>query len=119
LAQDPTVINGSVLGRIRISSGYAVTNDYLDLARYIGGGMIAHDLNIKAAESIVFDLSLVDFSGSGNFYFEAFAEGCRRYPRTQSALQVPLEPSINQEVIVPAGGGPVRTPPPSLRGYRI
>jgi hypothetical protein len=118
LAKDATVTSGAVLGRIRISSGYAVTNDYLDLARYLGGAMVAHDLNIKAAESIVFDLNLVDFAGTGNFYFQAYAEGCKRYPRTASALQVPLQPSINQEVIVPAGGGPVRTPPPSLRGYR-
>ena len=118
LAQDATVTNGSILGRIRISSGYALMNDYLDLARYIGGSMLGRDLNIKAGESILFDLSLVDFAGSGNMYFEAYAEGCKRYPRTQSALQVPVQPSINQEVIVPAGGGPVRTPPPALRGYR-
>jgi hypothetical protein len=117
LAADATVTAGSILGRIRISSGYAVTNDYFDLFRYISGGMLAHELNLKAGESIVFDLNLVDFSGTGNMYFTAFAEGCKRYPRTQSALQVPLEPAINQEVIVPAGGGPVRTPPPSLRGY--
>jgi hypothetical protein len=114
LAADPTVTAGSILGRIRISSGYAVTNDYFDLFRYISGGMLAHDINCKAGESIVFDLNMVDFSGTGNMYFMAFAEGCKRYPRTQSALQVQIPPSVNQEVIVPAGGGPVRTPPPSL-----
>ena len=116
LQADPTVTSGSILGRIRISSGYAMTNDYFDLFRYISGGMLAHDQNLKAGESIVFDLNLVDFAGSGNMYFQAFAEGVKRYPRTKSALQVPLEPAINQEVIVPAGGGPVRTTPPALTG---
>jgi hypothetical protein len=119
ISVDPTVIAGSILGRIRISSGYAVTNDYLDLFRYISGGMFSHDLNLKAGEAIFFDLNLVDFAGMGNFYFQAFAEGAKRYPRTQSALHVPLQNSVNQEVIVPAGGGPVRTPPPGLRGAVI
>ena len=112
---DPTVTFGSILGRIRISSGYAVTNDYFDLYRYIGGSMLAHDLNLKAGEEIFFDLVLVDATGSGNMYFQAFAEGCKRYPRTASALQVPFEPDIAREVVVPAGGGPVRTVPPALR----
>jgi len=112
---DATVSAGSILARIRISSGYAITNDYFDVFRYISGGMLAHDLNIKAGEQIFFDLNMVDATGTGNMYFEAFAEGAKRYPRTASALQIPQEPDISREVIVPAGGGPVRTVPPSLR----
>lgn len=117
IAADATVTGGEILARIRISSGYAVTNDYLDVFRYISGSLVAHDLNIKAGEEIQFDLSLVDGAGSGNMYFQAFAEGVKRYPRTQSALQVPIEPDLSREVLVPAGGGPVRTTPPSLTGW--
>lgn len=114
IASDPAVTGGEILARIRLSSGYAVTNDYIDVFRYISGAYLAHDLNVKAGEEIFFDLSLVDGVGSGNMYFAAFAEGSKRYPRTGSALQVPTEPELNREVIIPAGGGAVRSKPPSL-----
>lgn len=111
---DATVTAGSILARIRVSSGYAITNDYFDVFRYVSGSVFAHDINIKAGQELFFDLYLVDGAGTGNMYFQAFAEGAKRYPRTASALQVPLEPDVTTEVIIPAGGGPVRTTPPSL-----
>lgn len=119
---DASVSAGEILARIRLSSGYAVSNDYFDVFRYIGGSMLAHDLNIKSGDSIVFDLSLVDSSGTGNMYFEAFADGCRRFPMSsveaKADLEIPQEPELSREVIIPAGGGPVRTLPPGLRGSR-
>lgn len=115
IAADAGVTGGEILARIRISSGYAVTNDYIDVFRYIGGAMLGHDLNIKAGEQIIFDLNLVDGAGSGNMYFEAYAEGAKRFPRGQSAVQAPpMELGFSREVIVPAGGGAVRSLPPGL-----
>lgn len=112
---DPTVTGGEILANIRVSSGYALTNDYIDVFRYLGGAMLPHDLNLKSGEQITFDLTLVDGAGTGNMYFQAFAEGAKRYKQgaVQSTAQV-LEPELSREVTVPAGGGPLRSLPPGL-----
>ena len=79
LNPDATVTAGSVLCRIRLGSGYAVTDDYIDVASYIGSSPFAKDLHVAAGDQIFFDLLLVDSAGTGNMVFQAFAEGLRRY----------------------------------------
>lgn len=76
---DGTVTAGSILCRIRLGSGYAVTDDYLDVASYIGSAPFAKDLQVDAGDQIFFDLLLVDNAGTGNVTFQAFAEGLRRW----------------------------------------
>jgi hypothetical protein len=76
---DATVTGGVVLCRIRLGSGYAVTDDYIDVASYIGSAPFAKDLHVEAGDQIFFDLILVDATGTGNFQFQAFAEGLKRY----------------------------------------
>lgn len=116
IAADATVTGGSILARIRLSTGYAVTNDYIDVFKYISGACLPCDLTVKAGDQIFFDLSLVDGLGSGNMYFAAFAEGCKRWDRTK--VQGPIESDYQPEVLVPAGGGAVRTLPPGMGRLR-
>jgi hypothetical protein len=79
---DATVAAGNVLGRIRTGSGYSFTDDYFDLATYIGSAPMPHDWEIKAADSVYFDLQFVNDSGgspgTGNIYFQPFLEGTKR-----------------------------------------
>ncbi len=75
---DGTVTAGSILCRIRAGSGYAFTDDYFDVATYIGSSPFPKDWPVKRGDQIFFDLTLVDGAGTGNMYFRAFAEGLRR-----------------------------------------
>lgn len=75
---DNTVTAGTFLVRIRLGSGYAVTDDYLDAASYLGSAPFPKDLEVKAGDQIFFDVQLVDGAGTGNMYFQAYAEGLRR-----------------------------------------
>ena len=78
IRKDVTVTGGTFTGRIRVGSGYAVTDDYIDLPRYLNGVCWAHDLHVKHGDQILFDLVLVDAAGSGTMTIECFAEGVKR-----------------------------------------
>jgi hypothetical protein len=74
------VTAGSFLGRIRAGSGKSFTDDYIDLARYLGSSRYPHDWHVRHGDSIYIDLELVDSAGAGSLQFQAFAEGVRRRP---------------------------------------
>ncbi len=76
-------VTGSVLVSVRLGSGYQHTNDYLDAPRYLANASMAKDLFVAAGDVIYLDLQLVDYSGNGNVYFQAFAEGVKRQRRIQ------------------------------------
>ena len=79
---DSTVLAGNILGRIRTGSGYSFTDDYFDLATYIGSAPMPKDWEIRAADSVYFDLQFVNDSGgsagTGNIYFQPYLEGTKR-----------------------------------------
>lgn len=72
------VTAGSFLVRIRSGSGYAFTDDYLDVAKYIGSSYFAKGWNVKRGDQINFDLVLVDGAGSGSISIECYADGVKR-----------------------------------------
>ena len=73
------------MGRIRTGSGYSFTDDYIDLATYIGSAPMPKDWEIKASDSVYIDLAFVNDSGgspgTGNIYMQAFLEGTKRRAR--------------------------------------
>lgn len=73
-----TVTAGSILGRVRDGSGYALTDDYIDLAKYLGSAPWPKGWTVKPGSAIYIDLILVDAAGTGNVNFQCFAEGIRR-----------------------------------------
>ena len=72
------VTAGSFICRIRAGSGYAFTDDYVDVAKYLGSGYFAKGWDIQPGDQIVFDLVLVDGAGSGAISIECFAQGVKR-----------------------------------------
>jgi hypothetical protein len=76
--QDNTVTAGEFLGRIRTGNGYAINEDYIDLERYLGGAVFAHDWIVRGGDEVFIDLVLADGAGSGNMYITAHMEGARR-----------------------------------------
>ena len=84
---DSTVTAGNILGRIRTGSGYSFTDDYFDLATYIGSAPLPIDWRIAAADTVYVDISYVNDSGgspgTGNIYLQPFLEGTKRRPKSQ------------------------------------
>jgi hypothetical protein len=78
VTQDAGVTGGEILARIRSASGHVFCEDYIDVARYIGGAPYAHDWWLKAQDTIILDLQLVDFAGSGQMYMQVYVEGVKR-----------------------------------------
>ena len=66
------------LGRIRTGDGYALCDDFIDLARILNGAEFPHDWTIAFSDEVYFDLSLVDTAGAGVVTFQAHLEGVRR-----------------------------------------
>ena len=79
---DSTVTAGNILGRVRTGSGYSFTDDYIDLATYIGSAPMAKDWDVKAADTVYIDIAFVNDSGgspgTGNIYLQPFLEGTKR-----------------------------------------
>ena len=81
VTQDAGVTDGEILARIRSVSGHVFCEDYIDVARYIGGAPYAHDWWLKAQDTIILDLQLVDFAGTPNteqMYMQVYVEGVKR-----------------------------------------
>ncbi len=68
---------GDVLVKIRNSSGYLLTDNWI---RYgiLNGVPFIKDWVVKAQETIFVDLALIDYSGTGNVYMQVFANGGKR-----------------------------------------
>lgn len=81
ISADNTVTAASVLVRLRLGSGQAIFDDYLDAARYIGSTYWAIDLIVKPNDIVYADLQLVDQTGTGNVYWTMFLEGFKRRRR--------------------------------------
>jgi len=73
-----TVTAGTWLGRIRTGDGYALCDDFIDLARILNGSEFPHDWSIVGGDLVYLDLSLVDTAGVGSLTFQAHLEGVRR-----------------------------------------
>jgi hypothetical protein len=71
-------VTGTFMCRIRAGSGYAFTDDYVDMAKYLGSAYWAKGWDIRRGDQIQFDLMLVDGAGSGDISIECFADGERR-----------------------------------------
>ncbi len=78
ISADDTVTSGSVLVRLRTGSGFALCDDYLDAARYIGSCPFPVDWIIDGNDAVYADLQLVDQAGTGNVYWTMFLEGFKR-----------------------------------------
>ena len=77
VTQDAGVTAADVLVKVRDSSGYAFTDDYLQYG-HLNGVPWVKDWIVKAGGTIFVDLSLVDYAGTGNVYVQAFASGTKR-----------------------------------------
>lgn len=73
-----SINHGAFLMRIRLGSGYAVTDDYIDMAHYLGSAYSAKGLDVRRGDQIFFDLIFVDPVGTGNAVLEIFADGVKR-----------------------------------------
>jgi hypothetical protein len=65
------------LARIR-TAGYDLTDDYMDVAQFIGSSYWAKGWDIKRGDEIQIELVLVDASGSGSITISCYADGERR-----------------------------------------
>lgn len=68
---------GDFLVKVRDSSGYPLTDDYV---RYglLNGVLQAKDWRIRAGDTIIADFILIDYSGAGSLRMQAFASGVKR-----------------------------------------
>ena len=73
-----TCTAATFLGRIRTGDGYALCDDFLDLARLLNGAEFPHAWTITEGDLVYLDLSLVDTVGTGTLTFQAHLEGVRR-----------------------------------------
>ena len=79
ITADATVTAGTILGRVRTGSGYSLTDDYFDLATYIGSAPMPKDWDIPAGDVVYVDMQLVDQAGTGSIYLQTYLEGCKRF----------------------------------------
>jgi hypothetical protein len=63
---------------VRLSSGYLLTDDYIDLARLLGSAQWAKDWHCPAGDAVVFDFLLVDAAGSGSMTIQIHMDRVRR-----------------------------------------
>ena len=75
---DAGVTAGTWLARIRCGSGYSFTDDYVDVAKFLGSQYQAKGWDIRRGDQIEIDLILVDGAGTGDISIECFADGTRR-----------------------------------------
>lgn len=73
-----TVTAATWLGRIRTGDGYALCEDFIDLARILNGSDFPHGWTIAQGDLVYIDLSIVDTTGAGACTIQAHLEGVRR-----------------------------------------
>jgi hypothetical protein len=79
---DATVTTvGAFQIRARTGNGYELSNDYFDMAQYVGSSQWAKDWTIAAGDQVFFDVSLTDAVGTGNMYLSIYLEGAKRVKR--------------------------------------
>lgn len=79
---DATVTTvGAFQIRARTGNGYELSDDYFDMAQYVGSSQWAKDWVIAAGDQVFFDVSLTDAAGTGNMYLSIYLEGCKRTKR--------------------------------------
>ena len=78
LVPGATVTAGSVLMRFRINDGYALMDDYIDVARLIAGAEWPVTWDIKGGDQIVVEMVLVDAVGTGSMSVQVHLEGSKR-----------------------------------------
>ena len=74
---DSGVTGFNVLVKVRDTSGYDLTDDYVEYGALNGIPQLK-DWIVAAGNTIIFDLALVDYSGAGNVYVQTFANGAKR-----------------------------------------
>ncbi len=67
-----------VLGKLRTGAGYVLNDNYIDLARYLGGSEYAGNWKIKGGDSVFIDAALADVTGTGTVTFQVHLEGFKR-----------------------------------------
>ncbi len=67
-----------VLGKLRTGAGYVLNDNYIDLARYLGGSEYAGQWKIKGGDSVFIDAALADVAGTGTVTFQVHLEGWTR-----------------------------------------
>lgn len=72
------VTAATVLARVRSGTGYALSDDFIDYARYIGGAEWGHDWKVRGEDAVFVDLQLADFTGTGTVSVQMFLEGVKR-----------------------------------------
>ena len=73
-----TGASGTFLGRVRTGNGYALIEDFVDLAQYLNGNEYPHDWTVRGGDSVFIDLTLADFAGINSMYMQVHLEGVRR-----------------------------------------
>ena len=74
---DQTVTAFDVLAKVRDTSGYFLTDDYIQYS-LLNGVPLAKPWVVKAGDSVIVDLALADFAGTGNVYIQVFSAGVKR-----------------------------------------
>lgn len=69
---------GVFLVRIRLGSGYAFTDDYVDASHYFGSAALGKGWDIKRGDLVEFDLILVDAVGPGTMTIKCMMDGEKR-----------------------------------------
>jgi hypothetical protein len=72
------VTAGSILMRARLSSGYQLMDDYIDVADYLGSTPWAKDWHCPKGDAVVFDFLLVDGAGTGSVSVQVHLDGVKR-----------------------------------------
>jgi hypothetical protein len=78
VSADATVTAGAFLVRARLASGYILTDEYVDLARFLGSAPFAKDWHCPAGDAVVLDLILVDAAGTGSMFLQVHLDGVKR-----------------------------------------
>jgi hypothetical protein len=63
---------------VRLASGYQLTDDFIDLAKYLGSTPWAKDFHCPAGDEVVFEFLVVDGAGSGALTVQVHMDGVRR-----------------------------------------
>ena len=73
-----TVTAATWLGRLRLGTGYGLSDSYIDLAQYLGGAEFPVDWKITGGDQVNIDVTLADAAGAGDVSLTVYLEGVRR-----------------------------------------